>query len=705
MNMRILFVFTPILLITLITLSYSEQATTFNPVSVSYLKTNLMREGTISPTTGYMYDLQLNLSVPQETHYQSISMDLPENYSLYTAGDNQFLLINANERATSYTYRVAVDVETSSRSISSLNDTYSLGRELAPYTKETSHIKFSDEIRSMARNITRDYRDDIDKIAALAVWVNSYITYDFGEVGKNKDSTLVYTNPVGVCVEYTNLFLALSRSLGYPSRAVLGYTYSPEYGWQMHSWAEVYVGNEWVGVDPTWLEVGYIDATHIPMYFSDDTGFAEYARAYFTERGAELVWEGRGSPGSAAEEIKIIDYREDTLPYEIKIVPEDNFGFGSDGALLLTINSLDYRMFTMRIAPCASDSEIVAFGQKDINVFMHPGMNNVIVPFKVSDSLNTNYNYFCPVVVSHNFGTDIVNVNVSGMKGNAGTFSAVISKFTGKDATVHISSLSNKELFIVEDHSAKSVTTYKGYSYDLSVEKGEAPIHNVLIYNSDYARHIELDFSGQHSSSDKYVLNSLYLAENIPADKNGVFTSSFRITSGEPYTVKIFIDGNQEYFERSLNENYAINYTIRQLPAGRHKFIFIIDFGFEEYRYESFIEVFEPAISIEKFEGTNCTYMFDVSGPYEAYEFYADGNKVNVHSQTRLEAGKHELRVEWIDKAGHVRTYTEAFESECAFSEYMDGLGEKSSAHLCTTAAILISLSVILFYVKSISSR
>lgn len=64
-----------------------------------------------------------------------------------------------------------------------------------------------------------------------------------------------------VCMEYSDLFLTLSRAQGVPSRAAFGYGYDSKIennSQEAHQWVQVYMPklNEWVSVDVTWGESG-----------------------------------------------------------------------------------------------------------------------------------------------------------------------------------------------------------------------------------------------------------------------------------------------------------------------------------------------------------------------------------------------------------------------------------------------------------------
>lgn len=67
----------------------------------------------------------------------------------------------------------------------------------------------------------------------------------------------------GDCNEHAVLFAALARAVGLPARIVAGLVYSDEV-FLYHAWNEVWLGNGWVSVDPTFDQMP-VDATHIKL--------------------------------------------------------------------------------------------------------------------------------------------------------------------------------------------------------------------------------------------------------------------------------------------------------------------------------------------------------------------------------------------------------------------------------------------------------
>lgn len=97
-------------------------------------------------------------------------------------------------------------------------------------------------------------------------YVSGNLKYDYGRISKNYErlgAIGALKNPEGaLCMEFTDLFIALSRAAGIPAREINGYAYSQNEKQEplslvediLHSWPEYWDDTEkrWVPVDPTW---------------------------------------------------------------------------------------------------------------------------------------------------------------------------------------------------------------------------------------------------------------------------------------------------------------------------------------------------------------------------------------------------------------------------------------------------------------------
>lgn len=130
------------------------------------------------------------------------------------------------------------------------------------YLKDAPEIQVQHPmIRTLAQDLVEGEKDAWKAAKRINIWV-----YD------NLDKVLVDSFTAldalhdrrGECQSHTNLFTALARAAGIPTKVVNGLVYSQEFkGFLYHAWPEVWVG-EWRALDPT-LGQNYVDATHIKL--------------------------------------------------------------------------------------------------------------------------------------------------------------------------------------------------------------------------------------------------------------------------------------------------------------------------------------------------------------------------------------------------------------------------------------------------------
>ena len=115
-------------------------------------------------------------------------------------------------------------------------------------------------------------------IEAGLKFTSRYITFDnvlAMEISKGNCKTLpvenIIENRKGTCSEYTNLFIALMRKKGIPSRFIAGFIYMPDNNFQgCHAWAECYIKDYgWLAVDPQSGKL-WIPPTAIKLFAGKD---------------------------------------------------------------------------------------------------------------------------------------------------------------------------------------------------------------------------------------------------------------------------------------------------------------------------------------------------------------------------------------------------------------------------------------------------
>lgn len=152
------------------------------------------------------------------------------------------------------------------------------GNLVAKYTKATRYWNSDNpEIIKKAKELTGDKSTVADKIEAINKYVIATLDYNNEKIKYNirQGSLEAYKNPSNVvCLEYSDLMIALLRAAGIPARMPVGYGYSGNLKQStavsdsLHSWVDAYVPNlGWVNLDPTWGEkfnnFGISDIDHL----------------------------------------------------------------------------------------------------------------------------------------------------------------------------------------------------------------------------------------------------------------------------------------------------------------------------------------------------------------------------------------------------------------------------------------------------------
>ncbi len=118
---------------------------------------------------------------------------------------------------------------------------------------ETLFIKPHDEtIVATARGIVRGKKTALEAVEALSKFVYEHI--EPAVILETLSGPEVLKSRTGKCAEYSILFASLARSVGIPTRIVLGVRMVGG-GWAGHGWNEAFVGR-WITVDANFNEVG-----------------------------------------------------------------------------------------------------------------------------------------------------------------------------------------------------------------------------------------------------------------------------------------------------------------------------------------------------------------------------------------------------------------------------------------------------------------
>ncbi len=292
-----------IILAVLLALTPAFAAETFNPRTVGSINLDYREFGSVTaqPTTATeIQKLELNLfTFPRQTDTISVqNLKTNPNANLETVRNEQAQVYRfGNIGAGSYSFELTADISNEiffPKITSKIKFPYDVPDDIKQFTIPTEKTESDDsEIKQVANNLAAG-EDDAFKIAAkIAKWVHESVDYDESQwVGVASAKDVLRTRK-GVCDEFTNLFMALVRSLGMPARYKVGsvYTNIPAVNdFQYHAWAEVWFPEYgWVPFDPTFAEYGWIDPTHITVRTSQ---IVEPVAVSYTWRGGTVKADG-----------------------------------------------------------------------------------------------------------------------------------------------------------------------------------------------------------------------------------------------------------------------------------------------------------------------------------------------------------------------------------------------------------------------------
>ena len=183
------------------------------------------------------------------------------------------------------------------------------------YTKPTRYWQSNDpSIQAKAKELTQNKNKVADKVAAINQYVINTLDYNNEKIKYNirQGAIKAFKNPSNVvCLEYSDLSIALMRAAGIPARMPVGYGYSgdlkvsPSVSDSLHSWVEAYIPNVgWINLDPTWGEkfnnLGISDIDHLTfaIWGADDS-----QPAAVNENGQDINYQYEKATLSYVEEI------------------------------------------------------------------------------------------------------------------------------------------------------------------------------------------------------------------------------------------------------------------------------------------------------------------------------------------------------------------------------------------------------------------
>ena len=204
-----------------------------------------------------LFPVKTEIALPPSTNYQDVQIfsiePSPQNVTRDIDGNWLAQYILAPGKKIDITVNGKAKIWLNPRK-EQLSDT-----ELKEYVKEQPYWETNKkEIKDLALKLKTPY--------AIYQYVVNTLTYDYNRVQENQPRVGAYgvlKNPSSaVCLEFTDLFIAIARAAGIPAREVNGFAFTQNSKERplslvkdiLHAWPEYY-DNElqgWIMIDPTW---------------------------------------------------------------------------------------------------------------------------------------------------------------------------------------------------------------------------------------------------------------------------------------------------------------------------------------------------------------------------------------------------------------------------------------------------------------------
>jgi transglutaminase-like putative cysteine protease len=204
-----------------------------------------------------LYPIKTEIALPPTTNYQFVEIDDISPRPLDVTIDKDGNWLAQFELAPSA--KVDVHVKGKAKVTNHPTPVHLTSQQITDYTKEEKYWDANNpQIKALARKLKTPQ--------AIYDYVVKNLHYDFNRVTTNEPrlgANGALNNPSSaVCLEFTDLFIALSRAAGIPAREVNGFANTENSKQRplsllqdvLHAWPEYYDDQRkaWIMVDPTW---------------------------------------------------------------------------------------------------------------------------------------------------------------------------------------------------------------------------------------------------------------------------------------------------------------------------------------------------------------------------------------------------------------------------------------------------------------------
>ncbi|SET38789.1 Transglutaminase-like superfamily protein [Natronincola peptidivorans] len=227
---------------------------TSNVFGQAVIDTNALEQGIIGVQYNNNSSNRTKLMVEKDGNKYTYNINgIQENFSLQMGNGNYKISLLENTEGNKY--RVVYN-ETVVASMQNENNAFTGSVQMIKWDTSMKAIK-------KAQELVQGAKTDEEKLESIYQYVISNVTYDYEKISGLTSDYLpeiekIYQENKGICYDYAALVAAMLRSVGVPTKLVMGY--APDVK-EYHAWNEVYLESkgQWITIDTT-VDAQYIKA-------------------------------------------------------------------------------------------------------------------------------------------------------------------------------------------------------------------------------------------------------------------------------------------------------------------------------------------------------------------------------------------------------------------------------------------------------------
>ncbi|MFH1833158.1 MAG: transglutaminase-like domain-containing protein [Candidatus Levyibacteriota bacterium] len=363
-------------------------------------------------TNDKIYPVATEIALPPSTNYQDVYIEnispKPSNVTLDNDGNwlAQYSLLPTKK----------LDVVVKGKALLFLRPRKQVlsAKDFEAYLLPEKYWEASEKIKNLANSLKTP--------KAIYEYVAKTLTYDFSRTTDNKPrlgAKNVLENPKSaVCLEFTDLFIALSRAAGIPAREVDGYAYTKNERERpvsliqdiLHAWPEYYDKDleTWVMIDPTWE-----NTTKGVDYFNilDFDHFAFVIRgqnsSYPIPAGGYKIPASKNTKDVSVDFAKNFIEKTPTLTITTSIPDTALSGLPIQGEI--TLKNVGQTIYPQSQIKIESDFLSLQSGKKDLDVIPPYGTIKIPVSFEQTPFL-TNREALVKITLDQNYFSKTVKI-------------------------------------------------------------------------------------------------------------------------------------------------------------------------------------------------------------------------------------------------------------------------------------------------------